>query len=69
MARSNCNEHGEIVGIAHIESVFAEWSDADLLDYEERLYDCELEGEETWEERDEVLWEMNNRGLCSGRGK
>lgn len=47
-----------------IQSVFAEWSDKDLLDYEERLYDFELEGEDTWEERDKVLWEMNRRGLC-----
>ena len=40
------------------------WSDEALIEYEERLYDEECEGGNTWEVRDEVLWEMNRRGLC-----
>lgn len=45
---------------------FAEMTDEQLLAREEFLYDCELEGQDTWAERDAVLWEMNRRGLCNG---
>jgi hypothetical protein len=44
---------------------WAGWSDQQLLDYEEGLYDREVEGEDVWELRDAVIWEMNRRGLCS----
>ena len=41
-------------------------TDAELLALEESLYDDEVEGIDTWERRDLILWEMNRRGLCSG---
>lgn len=40
------------------------WSDEALRDYEQSLYDEEAEGGNTWELRDEVLWEMNRRGFA-----
>lgn len=43
---------------------FEGWSDQQLLDYERDLYEREVAGEQTWEQRDEVLWEMNRRRLC-----
>lgn len=43
---------------------WAEMSDEALMEYEQRLYDREVDGEDTWFERDQVLWEMNRRGLC-----
>ena len=46
-------------------SEFEGWSDRQLLDYEEYLYDCERDGDNTWDARDRVLWEMNRRGLYS----
>ena len=45
----------------------SEWSglsDQALLEYEEWLYDQEVAGEDVWYIRDQVLWEMNRRGLC-----
>lgn len=42
-------------------------TDAELLALEESLYDDEVNGVDTWERRDSVLWEMNRRGLCSGK--
>jgi hypothetical protein len=44
---------------------WAHWSDEALRDYEDALYDREVDGHDTWFERDRVLWEMNRRGLCS----
>lgn len=43
---------------------WADWSDQQLRDYEAFLYEREVAGEDTWAERDQVLWEMNARGLC-----
>ena len=43
---------------------FENMTDEQLRDYEWRLYDREVEGEDTWFERDQVLWEMNRRGMC-----
>lgn len=40
------------------------WSNQQLLDYENRLYDDEVNGDDTWFQRDQVLNEMNRRGLC-----
>lgn len=40
-------------------------TDEQLREYEEYLYDEERDGEDTWAERDQVLWEMNMRGMCS----
>lgn len=50
---------------------FADWSTEALLDYEERLYDDECSGVDTWSTRDEVLWELNRRdfGLVSEMSK
>lgn len=44
---------------------FADWSDDDLRDYEESLYDREVGGEDVWFERNAVLWEMNRRTLTN----
>lgn len=42
---------------------FAKFTDEQLRNYEETLYDAALDGGDTWHERDRVLWEMNRRGL------
>ena len=33
----------------------------ELIALEQFLYDCEVEGMDTWFERDKVLWELNSR--------
>lgn len=43
---------------------WADWTDAQLKAFEERLYDREVDGEDCWFLRDQVLNEMNRRGLC-----
>jgi hypothetical protein len=44
------------------ERPYADWTTEALKEYEERLYDRELEGEDVWFERDQVvLWELNRR--------
>ena len=43
---------------------YTHWTDAQLIAYEQDLYDREVDGENTWADRDEVLWEMNRRNLC-----
>lgn len=40
---------------------FADWSTDALKEYEERLYDDEVAGEDTWFERDQILWELTYR--------
>jgi hypothetical protein len=40
------------------------FTDEQLIEYEQSLYDDEVNGEDTWEVRDDLLWEMNYRGLC-----
>ena len=45
---------------------YADMTDEQLLALEEYLYDREVAGEDTWAELDQLLWEMNRRGLCSG---
>jgi hypothetical protein len=42
---------------------FGNYADDHLRDYEAELYDREVAGEDTWELRDAVLWEMNRRGM------
>jgi hypothetical protein len=42
---------------------FADWTTEALIEYEERLYDDEVAGEDTWFERDQVLWELNSRNF------
>lgn len=39
------------------------WTNEQLADYERDLYEREAHGEDTWELRDDVLWEMNRRGM------
>ena len=46
---------------------YSDMTDEQLLALEESLYDMEVAGEDTWYERDQLLWEMNSRGLCSGK--
>lgn len=50
------------------DSVFDGWTDEALIEYEHRLYDREVEGENTWAERDEVLWEIARRGIDGRNG-
>lgn len=50
------------------EREFIDWTDAALLEYEESLYDRECEGENTWERRDAVIWEIIRRGLWATTG-
>lgn len=47
--------------------MFDDMTDAELIAYEERLYDDEVDGNDTWFQRDRVLWEMNKRGLMDDR--
>lgn len=43
---------------------YDEMSDEQLMALEEELYDLEAQGGlDTWYDRDQVLWEMNRRGL------
>jgi hypothetical protein len=42
---------------------WAGYTDEQLIDLEESLYDREVDGEDVWYLRDRVLWEMNRRGL------
>ena len=42
------------------------WTTEALRNYEERLYDQECDGEDTWFERDQVLWELNRRDFGEG---
>lgn len=42
---------------------WAGWTDEQLVDYEFDLYEREASGEDTWEMRNEVLWEMNRRNM------
>jgi hypothetical protein len=45
---------------------FEGWTNEQLADYESDLYERETRGEDTWDLRDEVIWEMNSRdGLIS----
>ena len=44
-----------------------QFSDLELMEYEQVLYEREVRGEDTWDERSQVLREMNKRGLlCHG---
>lgn len=40
---------------------FADWTTEALKEYEERLYDAEVSGDDVWFERDQVLWELSYR--------
>jgi len=42
---------------------YADLTEEQLIALEQRLYDDEFDGADTWADRDEVLWEMNRRGL------
>lgn len=46
-------------------SEYADLTDDQLRELEERLYDDEVAGEDTWFQRDQILWEMNRRGLMA----
>lgn len=45
------------------EDDWADWSDEQLLDYLDRLYDQECEGADNWAEQEAVIAEINGRGL------
>ncbi len=40
------------------------WTTEALREYEERLYDQELDGEDVWFLRDKVLWELASRAAA-----
>lgn len=42
---------------------WADYTDEQLRDLEQSLYDDEVSGEDAWFERDQVLNEMNRRGM------
>ncbi len=44
---------------------FDGWTNEQLAEYESDLYERETRGEDTWEQRDAVLWEMNYRGMMT----
>jgi hypothetical protein len=46
---------------------FEDWTDEQLAQWESNLYEMEARGEDTWELRDAVLWEMNRRGMMERR--
>lgn len=41
------------------------WTTEALREYEERLYDQEVAGEDVWFLRDKVLWELASRAPVS----
>ena len=41
---------------------YEDWSTEALKVYEERLYDAEIEGDDVWFQRDEIINELNYRG-------
>jgi len=41
------------------------WTTEALREYEERLYDQEVAGEDVWFLRDKVLWELTRRATLS----
>ena len=41
---------------------YEDWSTEALKAYEERLYDAEIEGDDVWFQRDEIINELNYRG-------
>jgi hypothetical protein len=55
---------GGMIGVDGNEAPWSRLSDEELIRLEEQLYDREIAGEDTWYERDQVLWEINRRGLC-----
>ena len=40
-----------------------DWTDEQLLNFEQGLYDDEVSGSDVWFLRDQVLNEMNRRGM------
>lgn len=48
---------------------FADWTTEALIEYEQGLYDDEVRGEDTWFERDQVLWELNRRDFKPAPGQ
>lgn len=46
-------------------SDYADMSDDELKEMEERLYDEEVAGDDVWFERDQILREMNRRGMMA----
>jgi hypothetical protein len=49
---------------------YSDWTTDDLLEYEEWLYDIEVEGDsEAWFTRDQVLWELNSRNFGDALGQ
>lgn len=47
--------------IPYYEKPYSEWTTEQLTAAEERLYDDERDGQDTWFERDQILIELNKR--------
>lgn len=52
-----------MAGLVDTETLYGNLTDKQLVELEQVLYDDECRGQDTWFERDQVLWEMNRRGL------
>lgn len=42
---------------------YKDMTNEQLIELEQMLYDLEKDGEDTWFERDQILWETNRRGM------
>jgi hypothetical protein len=42
---------------------YTNMTDREIIAIEEYLYDRQVAGDDTWGNRDQLLWEMNRRGL------
>lgn len=51
-----------------IKDKWANWTDEELIEYEQELYDQEVGGDDTWALRDDVLWEINWRSITPSAG-
>lgn len=40
---------------------YSNWTTEALIEYEQRLFDDEVAGNDVWMERDQVLWELTYR--------
>lgn len=54
---------GQITNYGTRKDGFEDWSNERLMEYEHRLYEQECEDADNWMEREEVIIEMNSRGL------
>ena len=46
---------------------YSSWTTEALIEYEQRLFDDEIAGNDVWVERDQVLWELAYRTRAPNR--